>query len=59
MVVADYRVQLYAAGTKGLPYFDQNIYLNMKKSFWWWSDRDRTESSFPEALRSHPQIILV
>jgi hypothetical protein len=42
-----------------LPYFEHNIYINQPDSFWWWSERNRTEDLFPAALRSRPRIVLV
>jgi hypothetical protein len=42
-----------------LPYFDRNIYLNLPYPFWWWSDKDQTESRFHAILPSHPRLVLV
>jgi hypothetical protein len=42
-----------------LPYFDQNIYLNLPNSFWGWSANDPTENLFTAALRTQPRIVLV
>jgi len=42
-----------------LPYFDQNVYLNLPNSFWWWSANDPTEDLFPAALRTQPRVVVV
>jgi hypothetical protein len=42
-----------------LPYFNQNIYLNLPYPFWWWSNQDPTESRFHDLLPSHPRLVLV
>jgi hypothetical protein len=41
-----------------LPYFDHNIYANQPDSFWWWSDKNPTESLFNSLLPFHPQIVI-
>ena len=42
-----------------LPYFDRNIYTNVKYPFWWWSNRDATEEQFNRLLPTHPRIVMV
>jgi hypothetical protein len=42
-----------------LPYFDHNIYMNQRESFWWWSSNNHTEDLFFAALRTQPRIVLV
>jgi hypothetical protein len=41
-----------------LPYFDRNIYINQTYPFYWWSDRNQSESQFDALLPSHPSIVL-
>jgi len=41
-----------------LPYFDRNIYINQTYPFYWWSDKNQTESRFDALLPSHPSIVL-
>ena len=41
-----------------LPYFDRNIYINQTDPFYWWSDRNPSESQFDALLPSHPGIVL-
>ncbi len=40
-------------------YFDRNIYLNQRESFWWWSEDNQSEKMFNALLPSHPGIIVV
>ena len=42
-----------------LPYFNRNIYLNLPYPFWWWSDRDPSESEFRALLPAHPRLVMV
>jgi hypothetical protein len=42
-----------------LPYFDENIFVNMPYPFWLWSDGNPTEKLFDQALLSRPSIIVV
>ena len=48
------------AGAVGiLPYFDHNIFANQPEPFYWWGEKNPTESRFYALLPSHPQIIVV
>lgn len=49
--------QTYAVGIE--PYFAQGLFMNREHPFWFFSNKDRTETSFPEALQQHPPLVLV
>lgn len=42
-----------------LPYFSDQIYLNLNKPFWWWSTQNTTDADFDRALLERPPIILM
>ena len=42
-----------------LPYFEHNIYMNVKQPFWVWSTRNTTEAEFWRDLPSKPDLVIV
>ena len=46
-------------GVGVLPYFDHNIFENLPKPFWWWSEKSPIEQRFNELLPTRPQIVIV
>ncbi len=42
-----------------LPYFDHNIYMNLKQPFWIWRTPDTTEEEFWRDLLSKPELVIV
>lgn len=55
----------YATGEGGksanavgiLPYFSRQIYMNLDKTFWWWSIKNTTDTNFEHALSERPPIV--
>ena len=42
-----------------LPYFDQNIFINLPEPFWSWSNRNPTEQMFMQVLPTNPAVVVV
>jgi hypothetical protein len=42
-----------------LPYFDQNIFINLPEPFWSWSNRNPTEQMFMQVLPANPAVVVV
>ena len=47
-----------ASATGILPYFGRNIYMNQPYPFYWWSDKNPSDSRFNALLPSHPGIVV-
>ena len=41
------------------PYFAQPVFLNQNRPFWFWSNREHTDTQFIDALQHKPAIVMV